>query len=105
MSYFQGITDAELKGEGWSDAQISELRRAETTIVDKKAKAAEAKYRNDLAALNEKGASIYAQLVSSSHPWPRHMAASAARASQDPVPSPEFVYHVDPPRKWWQFWK
>lgn len=106
MSYFSGITDPELIEEGWSPDQIAELRRAEKGVEAKRKIAAENRLQEDLGALNGKGRKIYYELTTGPIPWPASIAASAARASQDPPKhEPKFIYAPMTTRKWWQFWK
>lgn len=112
MSYFNGITDAELKEEGWTPEQIKELRRVEFATQEKKAAKKEKDLADNMAALNATGAKTFAMLTSGPFPSDPHFAAWAARGSQEalastPKRSPEDmareVARMD--RKWWQFWK
>jgi len=117
MSYFSGITDPELIEEGWSPDQIAELRRAEKGVEAKRKIAAENRLQEDLDALSDRGKRIYYELISGPFAWDPNMAASAARAAQEPIPKPlqwcpqdhpsgpKMFYAFPPEHKWWQFWK
>lgn len=118
MSYFNGITDAELREEGWTDVQIAELRRVEVAHEARQKREADEAYQKNMADLDEKGAEMYARAVSIG--VPPHVAAwaaagesrnrplreaqqKAARAAEEQrIATARALRRLN--RKWWQFW-
>jgi hypothetical protein len=106
MSYYQGIPDEDLIEEGWTEAQLKELRKSEDSYRKKlEAKAIEEqrKFREEYNALSPNAKKAYGELCMI--PFPPDIIMEHARLMGEDMDARDNARTMRIlNRKWWQFW-